>query len=203
MVDLVNVCPSCGLEEENVMHALCSCFFASHVWSLSQLPIPSFNGRNFKQWVEGWLAEPAITPDTKGRICGFLYDIWTSRNAAVWEGFLPYPQKLLRGSFARWEAWKISFQQHVRNLPFQVAEPIPDPHSAAGVICYVDAGFHGPQHAPSYGFIVYEADGTFMAAANGPLTCSYDPILAEALAMCEALSWLKDNGYTAVTLCSR
>ncbi|XP_019190289.1 PREDICTED: uncharacterized protein LOC109184707 [Ipomoea nil] len=70
------------------------------------------------------------------------------------------------------------------------------PHAAATFHCYVDAGFHGSHHAAAYGFVVLDGDSSFLAAANGPLACPYDPLLAEAMAMSEALSWLKDNGYS-------
>ncbi|XP_019173395.1 PREDICTED: uncharacterized protein LOC109168969 [Ipomoea nil] len=150
-IELINVCPACGLEEENIMHALCSCSYASQVWNFSQLLIPSFDGRSFRQWTELWLRNSiTYNSEAQGRICGLLYDIWTARNEAVWD----------------------------------------------------DAGFNGPNHRPAYGFIVQELDGAFVAAGNGPIICPYDPLLAEAMALCEALSWLRENGYSRISVCS-
>ncbi|XP_019163177.1 PREDICTED: uncharacterized protein LOC109159530 [Ipomoea nil] len=201
-VELINICPACGTDEENVMHILCSCYFATHVWNISQLPIPSFDGMNFVQWMELWLGvSAAYNTEAHGRICGLLYDIWSARNEAVWEGCLPVLYVLLQRFSARWATWIASEQQRsISRVPHAPPTPNPLLPPPTGVICRVDAGFHGPTRVPAYGIIVQEADGSFVAAGNGPLICSYDPILAEALAMCEALSWLRNNGFSMITV---
>ncbi|XP_019166609.1 PREDICTED: uncharacterized protein LOC109162342 [Ipomoea nil] len=199
-VELVNIYPACGLEEENDMHILCSCFFATRVWNISQLLIPSFNGRSFGQWTELWLGTSATyNSEAQGRICGLLYDIWTARNEAVWDGRLPVPFVVVQRFTTRWDSWIAS--EHHRSIT-RVSHAPQGPSSAldGGVICRVDAGFHGSNHAPAFGFVVQEVDGTFVAAGNGLLICPYDPLLAEALALCEALSWLRNNGFSMVSV---
>ncbi|XP_019183947.1 PREDICTED: uncharacterized protein LOC109178852 [Ipomoea nil] len=199
-VELVNICPACGLEEEDVMHVLCTCSFASQVWNLSQLLIPSFNGRSFRQWTEQWLSISATyNSEAQGRICGLLYDIWTARNEAVWDGCLPVPFVVVRRFTARWASWTAT-EQHRSTTRVSHAPPGPASVLDDGVICRVDAGFHGPNHAPAFGFVVQEMDGAFVAAGNGPLICPYDPLLAEAMALYEALSWLRNNGFSKVSV---
>ncbi|XP_019183749.1 PREDICTED: uncharacterized protein LOC109178667 [Ipomoea nil] len=153
-VELVNICPACGLEEENVMHILCSCSFATRVWGLSQLLIPSFDGRNFGQWTELLLGTSATyNSEAQGRICGLLYDIWTARNEAVWDGRLPVPFVVVQRFTARWASW-IASEQHRNSTRVSHAPPGPVSALDDGVICRVDAGFHGPNHAPAFGFVV-------------------------------------------------
>ncbi|XP_019168848.1 PREDICTED: protein DETOXIFICATION 29-like [Ipomoea nil] len=107
----------------------------------------------------------------------------------------------IRRFTTKWISWTTADQHRstmrVAHVPPGLASVLDD-----GVICRVDTGFHGPNHAPAYGFIVQEMDGTFVAAGNGPLICPYDPLLAEAMALCEALSWLRDNGYSRISVCS-
>ncbi|XP_019170961.1 PREDICTED: uncharacterized protein LOC109166463 [Ipomoea nil] len=199
-VDLVNICPACGLEEENIMHVLCSCPYATQVWNLSHLLIPSFDGRSFRQWTEQWLGNMATySSEAQERICGLLYDVWSARNEAVWDGCLPLPMVVVRRFTAKWASWTTAEQQRITTRVLCVA-PDPAPVVDDGVLCRVDAGFHGPNHVPAYGFVVQEKDGIFVAAGNGPLTCPYDPLLAEAMALCEALSWLRNNGYSRVSV---
>ncbi|XP_019177733.1 PREDICTED: uncharacterized protein LOC109172938 [Ipomoea nil] len=51
-VEIPNVCPACGVLEEDVMHILCNCVYARRVWYISQLQIPNFGDHDFMQWVE-------------------------------------------------------------------------------------------------------------------------------------------------------
>ncbi|XP_019167878.1 PREDICTED: uncharacterized protein LOC109163584 [Ipomoea nil] len=201
-VDLVNIFPSCGLYEDCVSHIFCSCPYVVNVWHMSQIHIPSFANRNFLQWTEEWLGGASrFSIDVQGQICGILHAIWSARNTAVWEGSLPTPLLLLRRHAASWTAWTNCEQRRVEacsryTIQHSTAAPAQSTHAAAAFHCFVDAGFHGTHHAPAYGFVVLDGDSSFVAAANGPLVCQYDPPLAEAMALYEALYWLKDNGYS-------
>ncbi|XP_019150129.1 PREDICTED: uncharacterized protein LOC109146933 [Ipomoea nil] len=200
-VELVNVCPACGLVEENVMHVLCSCTYASLVWNLLQLPIPPFNGNSFLFWAELWLGDAStLGCDVRGRICGVLHGIWSARNSVVWNGNLPTPTALCNRLSSSWVAWqeygaRPKVPQAHLNTSF-----VHEGQRQNGVRCYVDAAFHNSHQNATYGFLVMEADGSYVAAANGPMECPYDPLMAEAMAVTEALSWLKNNGYAAASL---
>ncbi|XP_019158946.1 PREDICTED: uncharacterized protein LOC109155752 [Ipomoea nil] len=195
----VNSCPSCGLDVECVMHIFCSCPYAVNVWQLSQIQIPPIANRNFVQWAEEWLgATTGFSSEMQGRICGVLHCIWSARSAAVWDAALPGPSALLSRLHAHWTAWLDTEHRRVAAIgrlpvtaPAQATSTTPIPFS-----CFVDASFHRPQRAPAFGFVVFGGEFSLVVAANGPLTCPYDPLLAEAMALCEALSWLKDNGYS-------
>lgn len=50
--------------------------------------------------------------------------------------------------------------------------------------------------------MILNLNGLFLAARNGVLRCMNDVHLAEAVAVKEALSWVKDRGYTKVKLYS-
>ncbi|XP_019160786.1 PREDICTED: uncharacterized protein LOC109157341 [Ipomoea nil] len=199
-VDLVNVCPVCGLVEENVMHVLVSCTYGSLVWNRLQLPIPPFNGNNFLFWAELWLGgASALDCDVRGRICGVLHGIWSARNSAVWNGYLPTPTALCCRLSSSWAAWKV-YGTGPRSPQVQRQSGLHANQMQNGLACYVDAAFHNNHQNATYGFLVMEEDGSYVAVANGPMVCPYDPLMAEAMAVSEALSWLKNNGYTAVTL---
>ncbi|XP_019184658.1 PREDICTED: uncharacterized protein LOC109179616 [Ipomoea nil] len=163
-----------------------------------ELQIPPCANRNFYQWTEEWLGSaPGYTKEVQGRMCGVLHAIWTARNTAVWDSVVPRPASLLMRLAVQWTVWMSSQQPHViYNSSRNVALHAQHSTTPASFKCYVDAGFHGPLHAAAYGFVVFDSDSSFVAAGNGPLPCPYDPLLAEAMAMCEALSWLKNNGYS-------
>ncbi|XP_019184158.1 PREDICTED: uncharacterized protein LOC109179042 [Ipomoea nil] len=165
---------------------------------LVNLPLPHYNGDNFLFWAELWLGgASALDCDSKGKMCGLLHSIWTARNSAVWNGFLPTPTALCSRFLSTWAAW----MQHGASPRITQQQAVLQANQGQhGLACYVDAAFQNNQQQPTYGFVVLEEDGRYVAAVNGPLVCPYDPLMAEAMAVTEALSWLKNNGYTAVSL---
>ncbi|XP_019197070.1 PREDICTED: uncharacterized protein LOC109190922 [Ipomoea nil] len=219
-VEIPNICPACGDCEEDVMHILCTCVYARRVWNVSRLLIPNVDNYDFMQWVEAWLGCSATSAGfLKEQICGILYEIWRSRNMAVWDSFLPTPTHLCHTFHGYWFAYSTSYSpiapavppavpqlptvqalpatlQPAAVLPVALETPLPP----GGIYCFTDAGFHGA--SPSYGFFACNAHGGLEAAANEPLICPNDPLLAEAMAVREALSWLRDHGFQNVAVYS-
>nr|GLL49714.1 uncharacterized protein LOC109185201 [Ipomoea trifida] len=64
--------------------------------------------------------------------------------------------------------------------------------------CNVDAALHND--VVHYGAIIRDSEGRFVAARSGHLLCDKDPYLAEALAVKEALTWLKERELSHVIL---
>ncbi|XP_019168841.1 PREDICTED: uncharacterized protein LOC109164747 [Ipomoea nil] len=159
----------------------------------------SYCQQEFCAWAEEWLGDDTVfSSEMQGRICGVLHSIWTTRNSAVWDAAMPGPSVLLCRLHAQWSAWKDTELRRVaasgRNSDTGPAHA--SPATPGTFSCFVDAGFHGPQRAPAFRFVVYGGDLSFVVAANSPLACPYDPLLAEVMALCEALSWLRINGYS-------
>lgn len=65
-------------------------------------------------------------------------------------------------------------------------------------ICRVDAGVDVVTNQISYGAYLVGNDGWFVAAINGSLNCALDPLLAEAMACKEALTWVSSRGVMEV-----
>ncbi|RAL43551.1 hypothetical protein DM860_012692 [Cuscuta australis] len=57
--------------------------------------------------------------------------------------------------------------------------------------CFVDAAFAPDSGRVAFGCALFSLTNCFLAAINGELLCSRDPLMAEAMACCEALSWIK------------
>lgn len=58
----------------------------------------------------------------------------------------------------------------------------------------MDAALYGDD--VGFGLVLRDHTGAFVSAFNARLNCGNDPYLAEAMAIREALSWMKRNGYT-------
>ncbi|XP_019189251.1 PREDICTED: uncharacterized protein LOC109183641 [Ipomoea nil] len=87
---------------------------------------------------------------------------------------------------------RASYQPHATVLPES------DPHERPR--CYFDAGYRQHTGEATYGVVLLNHEGVFMAATAGTLPGAFSPIMAEALACKEALSWLKGRDTQMVDL---
>lgn len=65
------------------------------------------------------------------------------------------------------------------------------PPPQGGQTCNVDAAFFEKDNRSSYGCILRDDSGNFVAGCGGRLLGALEPRVPEALAFLEALSWLK------------
>ncbi|XP_019186583.1 PREDICTED: uncharacterized protein LOC109181286 [Ipomoea nil] len=72
--------------------------------------------------------------------------------------------------------------------------PVAEPDGPPRRICRVDGGFMQETGQAAMGVILLDTNGGYVSAYNGPLHGCSSPLMAEALACKEALSWLKDRG---------
>ncbi|RAL49766.1 hypothetical protein DM860_002057 [Cuscuta australis] len=123
-----------------------------------------------------------------------IYSIWTARNKAVWEGWVPSVAgcwKTAKCMVEAWcQTWNNPMQQRRRRQPPQRR------HDA--FTCYIDGGFKSDTKEATFGFVLYEPGGNFVKAINGKLNFCLNPLMAEALALKEALTWIKDKSVPRV-----
>ncbi|XP_019164584.1 PREDICTED: uncharacterized protein LOC109160795 [Ipomoea nil] len=145
-----------------------------------------------------------------------LYNIWRARNMAVWEAKLPRPTTILKIAAAAKESWTRAHPPPVaRAAPLPTEPPLvqedaeqnhAEPHAAEPQygppkrICYVDAGFLPETGQAAGGAVLVDTNGAYVLAHAGPLRNCTSPLMAEALACKEALSWLKDRGEQIVEI---
>ncbi|VFQ95991.1 unnamed protein product [Cuscuta campestris] len=68
--------------------------------------------------------------------------------------------------------------------------------------CFVDAALFSQVGEVGFGAVLLDPGGRFVKALNGTIPCSQDPLLAEAIAVREALAWLKREACLEVQLFS-
>lgn len=95
--------------------------------------------------------------------------------------------------------WQQSYQtvyHHPQRTHGSPEQWVPPPHGR--LKCNVDAAISG--NGVAFGVVLRDADGRFIAACNGSLLCDKDPYVAEAMAVKEALTWLKSRGFQHIIL---
>ncbi|XP_019178894.1 PREDICTED: uncharacterized protein LOC109174056 [Ipomoea nil] len=187
-VEIDPVCSMCTTHHEYAMHALVSCVFSQAVWRESSLPIMHVMADSF----EAWFLEimKILTSNQLVMAAAILYYIWRARNQAVWEHTLPMPKRVVHAATTAWQAWSSVHGGIAAVNPPVAAATVGDGLPRA----YVDAGYHASTGRATAGAVVLSSEGEFMASFNMQLPDCLSPLMAEALACKEALSWLKDKG---------
>ncbi|XP_019152213.1 PREDICTED: uncharacterized protein LOC109149044 [Ipomoea nil] len=103
-VDVSPLCAVCGVENEDVMHALVFCDYAKAIWTQSNLPSPSIVTNVFYEWFD----ELLNILDSYGipYAAAILYYLWKARNGAVWDACLTYPRKTMAMIHAAVNIWR-------------------------------------------------------------------------------------------------
>ncbi|XP_019165689.1 PREDICTED: uncharacterized protein LOC109161653 [Ipomoea nil] len=129
------------------------------------------------------------------RVVGVLYFLWMARNEAVWEHAVRRPEVVWHRAAAG-EASYTALHSRPVMAPAGGVVTV----AAGRTTCHVDAGYDPGTGNATYGAVLLGPNGLFKAAANGKLPGCLTPIMAEALACKEALSWLKDRDENEVDI---
>ncbi|RAL47248.1 hypothetical protein DM860_013213 [Cuscuta australis] len=127
-----------------------------------------------------------------------LADWMEARNEAVLEHKVPLPETVV--SWAR-ESVRDGARRSSQGGRTEVR------HNSLGsgqdvFRCFVDAAIFPSSGLVSFGSVILNGVGSFHAIVNGWIQCVCEPVLAEAMACREALSWVKENGIRDVELLS-
>ncbi|XP_019160884.1 PREDICTED: uncharacterized protein LOC109157432 [Ipomoea nil] len=198
----------CSVAHEDTMHALVSCVFASSIWHESHLPIPNIVTNNFHSWFD----EVMNILDTNGIMftAAILYYIWKARNGAVWDAYLPTTRKLIAAATNALHAWRLIHhagnQRPAAQLPSTTGEALPlHGHPSYVVptavrVCHFDAAYYPTTHRTSVGAVLRDENGGYVTAFNATLPDYFSPLMVEAYACKEVLSWLRGRGERFVHL---
>ncbi|XP_019160996.1 PREDICTED: uncharacterized protein LOC109157596 [Ipomoea nil] len=141
------------------------------------------NPDSFAAWLTG--AMTILTEEQTQLLVGVLYNIWRSRNAAVWEGAMSLPRAVVKGAATLLKAYGAVHGRSTREDVQPHVEPV---LSNNHMRCYIDAGFRQETGEATYGIVLLELGGSFVAAKNGRSPVGFSPLMAEAMTFKEALS---------------
>ncbi|XP_031131938.1 uncharacterized protein LOC116033325 [Ipomoea triloba] len=205
-VEVDPTCPMCGLSNENIMHSLLLCDYTKLVWHESSLNVSSVIGDDFVEWFTN--AMTMLTDDAMFVAIAVLYHIWKARNTSVWDRQLPRPAAVwrmgtLRGTRMAASPWRGSVTAAASQIHGGVSSQ--QQHHATSiqpdgglVRCFFDASYHPHSKSAAVGAVLVTHNDEFIAAFNARLSSCFSPLMAEALACKEVLSWLKDCNIDSV-----
>lgn len=197
-----SLCQVCRLGEETIEHILCSCALAAQCWQ-RVLPQVSFNeGISFYQWWERILE--VCDNEKRAEVATVCWSLWKARNELVWNKkytrlnvvIAKAKQFLLQWNLAQKEKPQSRFPYFVEG-DGQNLWVVPQ---VDYMKISVDAAIFTEYNASGMGLIVRDDKGELIQAKT---KCTFGMLsanMAEAMAIKEALSWIKDKDWRKVVV---
>lgn len=195
-------CQLCNMQaQETEKHLFGTCPFSRAIWfsfSSGHL-IPSDDTTSITNWVKWWIQNPDLDNLT-GKIATILWFIWKYRCSVGFEKTIPNPTQLIT-----------QINSFLQSIPKKITTKGPDTNKTQLInakwsnintdwIIFVDASFKEEDLSMGYANIVYSVDQhTFMhiSAGSEKATSAFH---AEAKALLKAVTWLKENVLSNVTI---
>ncbi|XP_019158006.1 PREDICTED: uncharacterized protein LOC109154734 [Ipomoea nil] len=177
--------PLCGQHVETAEHLLGDCWIARQIWKKDDV----LQGASIQAFIETVLSSSC--GERVVHMAAVFWMLWTMRNDRVWRnkmwGIAVIHNHIL-GLISTWnDAYKLAASRACMADVCVIWEPPP----WHWLKCNVDAAILADN--VGFGATIRDHGGRFVAAKNGRLVCNWDPLMAEACAVKEALFWLRDS----------
>ncbi|XP_019157364.1 PREDICTED: uncharacterized protein LOC109153926 [Ipomoea nil] len=195
MVDCDEICPLCNAANESIFHILVDCTFARTCWRPSGVHLSGSSDHSFSNWVNHNI--PGMDIGNLSLVVIICWEIWKQRNAKLWNNSSTlHEHQLIRMAKSFLGEWKeathlIHPSSHSDSIPsHKWTRPQP------GMMkMNVDATLNSSGAAMGLGCVIRDEDGTFIVARGVQWKDTFTPRETEAVAIREALSWLKAHNF--------
>lgn len=202
LAPVLGICPVCEGENESILHALVRCPFAIQCWQNSYPEVLTYSGEDFRLWfdqvVNGSSAKKSAA------IATLCWSLWKARNDRVWRNIKARVNNVVSSATQYLLQWK-----NAQSKSFS-----PTSHSfqeGDGAILWVkpqgetikvsvDAACFNEVPAFGIGVVARNSAGELIQAFSKSFQGDAAPELAEAIAIREALSWLKNQKWRKVVI---
>ncbi|VFQ78868.1 unnamed protein product [Cuscuta campestris] len=187
-IQVDTLCRSCGSAEESVTHVFVACPVAQRLWRVLGVKVVNNQGLCFDSllhWADFNFGS-RVGREMDCMAAG-IWALWKARNMANLESKLPTVGII--------EAWT---REAVASTPSNCSgskAPVAEAR-ISGITCSVDAAVFENARRVGVGAILIGEDNSFIGAFNSCINCPLEPRIAETMAIKEALSWIKDHGFS-------
>lgn len=190
-VEVYPICSVCHNHLESAEHALFFCSFAQSCWNSVKVDVVSSPDLS----VRSIMKEFFETKSSKEMeiICSVVWQIWDHRNNVVWNKKFKTLSMVVNEASVYLFQWQRAQSNQVMHKKLNDREGVlvwkkPE---LGWFSCNIDAAVFEREGRSSFGCVLRNDQGQFIAAYGGFWAGIVDPKIAEALAFKEALSWLK------------
>ena len=199
-----NICQLCGEEIETVDHMILQCRVAWEIWSMALNDLRNHLCR--RNTVIDLLLYILNSPreDQKCMFALILgWRIWKMRNKLVFENKRDHIIRVIHAAVTDIRIWteakaqnEMVLQRVSRPAPVTIQDALP--HEVQ-LYCIVDASWKSPSEKIGIGWSLYSKEGTLRLQGSSAMDATGTPLVAEAVAMWEAVCQLHRLCYKNVT----
>lgn len=182
----------CHEATETILHCLVTCQFAQQCWSVLNISIQNTNDSDFGGWLEGIFQ--STTMQKQAEIVTLCWSLWRNHNDLVWNQRSSSVNKTVAAAKQYLTQWSIAQSRSSTAL-------LQPPNAGDGeciwvnpqrnsVKVQVDATIFEELDAAGFGLIARDDTGMVIQAKSVVHMGKVSPVLAEAMAVKEALSWI-------------
>lgn len=186
-------CPVCSGGEETILHALVNCTVAAQCWSILMPEVRVGESSNFGEWFRQIMVKCSNT--RLADVATLSWSVWKSRNEKVWNQKNTNVNRIVAIAKEYLTQWRFA-QDRRYSAQFQ---PMLEGDGACtwvkpqteSVKVTTDAAIFRDRGEYGYAMIARDANGELIEAKTCLHSGQIEPEVAEAMAVKEALSWMK------------
>lgn len=196
------MCPVCNANEESVMHILVQCPLAHQCWGSVLISIQVIATDSFSDWMDQVFQQ--TSQFRRAEILTLCWALWKARNDLVWRqkqsqvnGITAIAMEYL-GSWINAQVCSSIARFRNHNQGDGAATWV-NPQEYTFKVT-VDAATFAENNVFGVGMVARNHSGELVSARSICFNSATSPEMAEAVAMKEALSWIKKEKWTTVTI---
>ncbi|XP_074346427.1 uncharacterized protein LOC141685211 [Apium graveolens] len=182
----------CSTDVETIEHAIFLCPFAVQCWVVLNKAIRYVLGLSFSQYLENTLA--LCNKEQQTEVVTLCWEIWRARNEVVWNKKSSTVNRVVAETKQYLTQWKMAQSRSTNAL----LQPQADGDGAVvwvksqpdTVKVTVDAAIFENRDETGFSVVARDSTGTLIQAKTVIKQGLISPVLAEAMAVKEALSWI-------------
>lgn len=189
-VDCPEYCQVCQNDSESIIHILVNCDLAKECWVLFNIQVNTDDNETFAEWTT-----QIFQALNKEQICLFImicWYIWMARNDKVWHNRTTTATRVMERARQHLRDWREVMDEGKRSSihNHRFTEKWKKPPQGYTKL-NVDAAINVAERKTGFGWVLRDDHGEFKNAKSGVWNGLFNPKEAEAMAIREALSWLK------------
>lgn len=196
------LCSICANEEESIVHSLTLCPFAKQCWMTLRQDIRWNQVSDFRVWIQDLWTEGTAKQCAESVV--LCWAIWRARNDWVWTQKPSTVNRVVAAAKQYLTQWTLAQSRSSTAL----LQPQYDGDGASfwvkpqpnTVKVSVDAAIFKEREEVGFGLVARDSDGMLIEARTVVHYELVSPVLAEAMAVKEALSWIDTRQWSGVTL---
>ncbi|XP_074352647.1 uncharacterized protein LOC141691791 [Apium graveolens] len=185
------------MAEENIQHVVWYCPVATRCWEELSIHFHADGNGNILQLLASIFDTRSIKEIEK--FCMVAWNLWSHRNGVVWKGLFQSPGRIIQVACDMLEQWQKAQEVKSKVSCTKSAGISRWRRLHAGWLsCNVDTAVFKDNSLSSFGCLLRDEHGSFIAAIGGVWMGAFEPKVAEAMAFREALSWVKERRATNI-----